>query len=93
MLSSLLLVALILIKLDMEVAFENEHDVMRRMEVLLHNIWPKKSPVGLPDLKLPETFDRMTYHEAMASYGSDKPDLRFDMKVSAPRSSQCSLLT
>jgi aspartyl-tRNA synthetase len=32
-------------------------------------------------LKIAEAFPRMTYQDAMASYGSDKPDLRYKEKV------------
>lgn len=60
----------------MEMAFAGEEDVMMEVEALLRNLWYK-----VLKQKIPEKFDRMTYHEAMASYGSDKPDLRYESKV------------
>jgi aspartyl-tRNA synthetase len=64
-------------KLDIEMAFANEYDVMAHIERLVCHIWPTASG---QEQRLPE-FERMTYHDAMASYGSDKPDLRFGMKI------------
>ena len=60
----------------MEMAFAGEEDIMLAIERLILEIW-------VPSLK-PEThekFPRMTYQDAMASYGSDKPDLRYGAKV------------
>lgn len=63
-------------QLDMEMSFADEEDVMRETERLLRKLWQR-----VLNLKTPEDFPRMTYHDAMASYGSDKPDLRYESKV------------
>jgi aspartyl-tRNA synthetase len=63
-------------QLDMEMGFASEEDVMNETEALLRNIWYK-----VRKARTPEKFQRMTYQEAMATYGSDKPDLRFEAKV------------
>ncbi|KAH4995262.1 hypothetical protein HBI56_005400 [Parastagonospora nodorum] len=60
-------------QLDMEMAFAGEEDVMAQTERLLQSIW-KKNEKG-------ERFPRMKYQEAMSSYGSDKPDLRYEAKI------------
>jgi aspartyl-tRNA synthetase len=61
----------------MEMSFADEEDVIRETERLLRRLW-----LHVINLKTPETFPRMTYRDAMASYGSDKPDLRYESKVS-----------
>ncbi|KAL5119497.1 aspartate--tRNA ligase msd1 [Pleosporales sp. CAS-2024a] len=58
-------------QLDMEMAFASEEDVMTHTEAVLGALW--KNCLQLPVGEVP----RMTYQEAMTSYGSDKPDLRF----------------
>lgn len=60
----------------MEMSFANEEDVMREIERLLRKLWQR-----VLNLKTPENFPRITYHDAMASYGSDKPDLRYESRV------------
>jgi aspartyl-tRNA synthetase len=60
----------------MEMAFLAEKDVMQRIERLLAQLW--MSCLGI---KVQTPFQTMTYQEAMASYGSDKPDLRLGMEV------------
>jgi aspartyl-tRNA synthetase len=63
-------------QLDMETSFASEEDVMAATEHLLQLLWAKLLEQDL------EEFPRMTYKEAMASYGSDKPDLRYKATVS-----------
>jgi aspartyl-tRNA synthetase len=63
-------------QLDMEMAFASEEDVMAETENILKYLWSE-----LLDFKLPSDFPRMSYQEAMASYGSDKPDLRYKATV------------
>lgn len=63
-------------QLDMEMSFANEEDVMAVTEKVLKRIWSEVR--GWND---PAAFQRMTYHDAMSLYGSDKPDLRYEAKV------------
>lgn len=71
----------------MEMSFADEETVMAEIEALISKVW--QNITQAPKLTTP--FARMTYHEAMSSYGSDKPDLRFSAKVSIalPESSRC----
>jgi aspartyl-tRNA synthetase len=57
-------------------AFANEDLVMKAIEPLVRGLWQR-----LLNHELPTTFARMTYQEAMSTYGSDKPDTRYGMKV------------
>ena len=63
-------------QVDMEMSFVKEEDIMEVVEGLLQKLF--KEIKGI-DIKLPLL--RMSYKEAMELYGSDKPDLRFDMKI------------
>jgi aspartyl-tRNA synthetase len=60
----------------MEAPWYTEETIMPHVEQLLRVLWRT-----LLKHELPAKFPHMTYHEAMALYGSDKPDLRFDAKV------------
>jgi aspartyl-tRNA synthetase len=63
-------------QLDLEMSFVEMEDVMKVNEDLLIAVTKEFAP----DKKIKETpFPVMTYHEAMNTYGSDKPDVRFDM--------------
>lgn len=64
-------------QLDMEMSFATQEDVWEQMEELMSGITEKFS-----DKKVAQRpFPRFTFQEAMDTYGSDKPDLRFDMKL------------
>ena len=63
-------------QIDMEMSFVNEDDVMDITEKLFQKIF--KEVKGI-DIKLP--LIRMPYNEAIDKYGSDKPDLRFNMEI------------
>ncbi len=63
-------------QVDMEMSFISQEDIMGIVEGLLKKLF--KEIKGI-DIKLPLL--RMQYKEAMDLYGSDKPDLRFDMKI------------
>lgn len=62
-------------QLDVEMSFTNQEMVYRLLENLYGHIFK------LIDVELPAKFPRMTYAEAMRRYGSDKPDLRFEMEL------------
>ncbi len=63
-------------QIDAEMSFVDEEDVFRIGEGLMAAIWRE-----VLDLELPTPFPRLTYAEAMARYGTDKPDLRFDLTI------------
>lgn len=63
-------------QLDLEMSFINEKDIQTIIENLLNHVW--KIVFG-KELTLP--FPRITWDQALADYGSDKPDLRFDLKI------------
>ncbi|MBE7413451.1 MAG: aspartate--tRNA ligase [Leptospiraceae bacterium] len=63
-------------QLDMEFSFVDEEDILREIEVMISHVFSE-----VFGIKLNSPFPRMSYDEAMNSYGSDKPDLRFGMKL------------
>ncbi len=63
-------------QLDIEMSFVNREQVMDVMEELITTTL--KSCFGI-DLK--DHISRMSYHDAMENYGTDKPDIRFEMKM------------
>ena len=63
-------------QIDLEMSFVSEDDVMDMTERLIARVF--KEVKGI-DISLP--LMRMKYDDAMENYGSDKPDLRFDMKI------------
>ena len=63
-------------QLDMEMSFIHQEDIMDLVERLAKKVF--KDVTGEEKL---EKFDRITYDYAMNNYGSDKPDLRFYMKI------------
>ena len=63
-------------QVDVEMSFVNEDDVMKLGEELVANVF--KEVKGI-DIELP--LMRMKYDEAIDRFGSDKPDLRFEMEI------------
>jgi aspartyl-tRNA synthetase len=63
-------------QLDIEMSFVKEGDVQDLIEQLLKHIWKK-----IFDIDLATPFPRMSYDDAFNFYGSDKPDLRFALKI------------
>ena len=63
-------------QVDIEMSFVDQDDIMSLTERLIAHVF--KEVKGL-DIKLP--LRRMKYDDAMENYGSDKPDLRFEMPI------------
>lgn len=63
-------------QLDMELSFSSEQEIQTLIEQLLQYTF--KQTLGI-EIKIP--FLRMDYSEVVNTYGSDKPDLRFDLKL------------
>ena len=63
-------------QIDMEMSFVSSDDIMNITEGLISKVF--KDVKGI-DIKLP--IDRMDYDTAINLYGSDKPDLRFDLVI------------
>jgi aspartyl-tRNA synthetase len=63
-------------QIDVEMSFVDSDDVIGVHEVLVAKIW--KEILGVD---VPVPMRRMSYREAMADYGIDRPDLRFDVKL------------
>ncbi|MCP4044786.1 MAG: aspartate--tRNA ligase, partial [Gammaproteobacteria bacterium] len=61
-------------QLDMELSFVDESGVQDAAESLVRAVF-----TDVLDVELPAVFPRMTWHQAMEEYGSDKPDLRYPM--------------
>lgn len=61
-------------QIDCEMSFVNQEDVLNIFEGLTKHLFKKIKGIDVPD------FPRMSYADAMKNYGSDKPDIRFDMK-------------
>ncbi|MCL1993389.1 MAG: aspartate--tRNA ligase [Spirochaetes bacterium] len=63
-------------QLDIEMSFARRDDVLGMIEALFCHVFKKTLA-----LELPAKFRRLAYEEAMEVYGTDKPDLRFDMPL------------
>ena len=63
-------------QLDMELSFVEEPDVQAAAEGLVRAVFK-----DVLDVELPEPFPRMTWHDALEEFGSDKPDLRYPMRL------------
>jgi aspartyl-tRNA synthetase len=64
-------------QLDIEMSFVEQDDVIELGETVVAALWSE-----LAGYEVPRPIPRLTYAEAMARYGSDKPDLRFGLELS-----------
>lgn len=62
-------------QVDMELSFVDQEDVLRHLEKLFRHIMRTVKGVELP------AFPRITWQQAMDWYGSDKPDIRYDLRM------------
>ena len=62
-------------QLDIEMSFVDQEDIIKVGEKVIKTLWSEilGHEIGV--------IPRMTYHEAMRKFGSDKPDLRFDLEL------------
>jgi len=63
-------------QLDLEMSFVKRDDVLYLMEDLFNYVFK-----NVMNIELPKEFIRLSYEESMNTYGNDKPDLRFDLKI------------
>ncbi|MFI7703761.1 aspartate--tRNA ligase [Nonomuraea sp. NPDC049480] len=63
-------------QIDVEMSFADQEDVIEVGEKLIGRLWRE-----IAGYELPTPLPRMTYADAMARYGSDKPDLRFGQEL------------
>ena len=63
-------------QIDIEMSFIDEEDIFAHMEGLTRHVFKSVRGIDLPD-----PFPRLTYADAMETYGSDKPDLRYGMQL------------
>src|SRR5206468_439413 len=65
-----------LTQLDVEMAFPDQEFIFALMEQTMGSVWR-----DCLDVEIKAPFQRMTWDEAQARYGSDKPDLRFGLEI------------
>jgi aspartyl-tRNA synthetase len=63
-------------QIDVEMSFVDVDDVIDVHQNMVARVWKR-----ILDIDVPVPMRRMTFTEAMADYGTDRPDLRFDMKL------------
>ncbi|MGH3006615.1 MAG: aspartate--tRNA ligase [Gaiellaceae bacterium] len=63
-------------QLDLEMAFPDREAIFTLMEWVFPAVWRE-----CIDVELPTPFPRLSYAEAVLRYGTDKPDLRFDLEI------------
>ena len=63
-------------QIDIEMSFVDQDDITDIGTHFIQTLWKE-----ILDVDLPNKFTILTYEEAMNTYGSDKPDLRFDMPL------------
>jgi aspartyl-tRNA synthetase len=62
-------------QIDVEISFPTEEDVFDAVEAFLHDGF------AAAGIEARRPFTRLTFHEAMDKYGTDRPDLRYDLPL------------
>ncbi len=69
-------------QIDLEMAFATQEDVFDEVEQLMVHVVTELPGAGLAPVKRAKApFPRLTYADAVTRYGTDKPDLRFDLAI------------
>ena len=63
-------------QVDIETSFMTEEQIMNIVEEMIRQMLKK-----VQDVDMPTAFPRMSFHEAMTRYGSDKPDMRVTLEI------------
>ena len=63
-------------QLDIEMSFMDQEQILELNESLIYAIWK-----AVKGIELPRPFPRMTWHDAMERYGTDRPDTRYGMEL------------
>ena len=63
-------------QIDCEMSFVEQEDVLNTFEGMMRTLFK-----NVLDVEIAERIPRMSWYDAMDFYGSDKPDIRFDMKI------------
>ena len=63
-------------QLDIEMSFMDQEEILELNESLICSIWK-----AVKGIELPRPFPRMTWHDAMERYGTDRPDTRYGMEL------------
>ena len=63
-------------QVDMELSFVDQEDILEHLEKMFKHLF--REALGV---EFQEPFPRLTWQQAMDRYGSDKPDLRFDLPI------------
>ncbi|MGV8933556.1 MAG: aspartate--tRNA ligase [Gallionellaceae bacterium] len=63
-------------QVDIETSFMSEEEIIQLTEEMIRTVFDE-----VMDVKLPNPFPRITYQEAMARFGSDKPDMRVTLEI------------
>jgi aspartyl-tRNA synthetase len=63
-------------QVDIETSFMTENEIMDIVEEMIRQMLKK-----VQNVELPAAFPRMSFHEAMTRYGSDKPDMRVTLEI------------
>ena len=63
-------------QIDCEMSFVQQEDILIMFEGMVRHLFK-----AIKDIEFPDTLPRLTYKQAMEQYGNDKPDIRFEMKI------------